>query len=229
MVRRAEFYTEIAQDLRFVARQLLRSPGFTVIVALTLALGIGATATVFSALNAVVLRPLDFEHSERIVNVQVTEKGERLSPTGKEFSAFSTGAGTEAGARVFSHVAAAILGTGFTITDGDVPTLVGGGRVSASYFDVFQAKPALGRVFTAQEDVRGRGNVVVLSYRAWASRYNGDSAVAGRTIHMNGESYQVIGVMPAAFDITRDGEELWVPLALSTEALAELDRAISGW
>lgn len=212
--KRAEVHLEILQDLRIALRQLIRAKAFTVIAVLTLALGIGATSTVFSALYAVVLRPLPFVNPERVVVLQSSEMGELLSPTAAEFVAMRDHVPE------FSHVAAAVQSAGFTITDGELPQLVGGARASASFFEVFAVKPELGRVFTREDDMPGRNNVVVLSHRAWVSRYNSDAGILGRTIHLNGESHVVIGVMPAVFDITNDGDELWVPLALTPEALA---------
>ena len=213
--KRAETLVEIVQDARFALRQLGRSRTFTTVAVLTLALGIGATTTVFSALYAVVLQPLPFEGAERVVALAVSEKGEPMGLAAAEY------VGLHDNARVFQHMAATVHGTGFTITDGDVPELVGGGRVTAAYFHVFGARPLLGRVFTADEDTPGRGNVVVLSHRAWQSRHNGDPGVVGRTTRMNGQVYSIIGVMPAAFDITREGDDLWVPLALSSTERAE--------
>ena len=213
--RRAELHIELQQDLRFAARQLARARGFTSVAVLTLALGIGATTTVFSALYAVVLRPLPFEHPDRIVAVTPSAKGEPGSPSAAEFVA------QRDHVVAFEHVAATVLQTGFTITDGDLPDLVAGGRVSAAYFDVFAAKPEIGRVFTRDEDTPGREHLVVLSHHAWTTRYNGDRSVLGRTIHMNGEAYVVVGVMPKSFEISQDGEELWVPIALTSQQLSE--------
>jgi putative ABC transport system permease protein len=212
--RRAELRVEMLQDLSFAIRQLRNAPMFSAMAVLTLALGFGATAAVFSALYTVVLKPLPFPDSDRVVNVRSMRRGEEAGGTASEFFALQDRSGA-----AFERLAAQVE-TGFTVKAGDLPELVSGARVSADYFRVKGVAPAIGRVFTADEDVPGRDNVVVLSHRAWTSRHNADPGIVGRFILVDGAPRTVIGVMPASFALTSDVEDLWVPLALTREAAA---------
>ena len=211
---RAEFRTELAHDVTFAVRQLARARGFTIVAMLTLALGIGATAAVFSALYAVVLRSLPFADPERVVAVHTTlgDDADALS-VAEYFQMRDHATGFEA-------IAASAGQVGFTLTDGDVPLLVGGGRVTHDYFTVFGVRPYLGRTFDATEDQPGGAQVVVLSHRFWRSHFGADASIVGRTLHLGGEAHQIIGVMPAAFDLHKESEEIWAPLVL-TQADAE--------
>jgi putative ABC transport system permease protein len=209
--RRAELRTELRQDVTFGARQLLRAPLFSLIAILTLAVGFGATAAMFSAFYSVVLRPLPFDHPDRVVRLVNTRQGEEMGASAPDFLAIraqSRGA--------FDAVAASVPGSGFTVMLNGEPELIGGGRVSADFFSVFGVSPAMGRTFSDDEDLAGRDNVVVLSHRAWVNRFNSDRGVVGRPLQVDGRPRTIIGVMPAKFDLTSDSDELWVPLALSS-------------
>src|SRR5689334_13895077 len=127
---RAEYRDELRQDATFAIRQLLRARGFTIVAIFTLALGIGATAAVFSALDAVALRPLPYANAERIVVVHPTRKGETTDPSPPEYLAYR-------GVPAFEKVAAAVLQAGITLRLSDVPEMIIGGRVTADYFAVF--------------------------------------------------------------------------------------------
>ena len=209
--RRSEWRDELRHDAAFAVRQLRRAPGFSTMAVLTLALGFGATAAVFSALYAVVLQPLPFPDAERVVALRPTRKGELTGGTRGEFFALSDRART-----AFEHVAA-IVPAGFTVLSGDTPELTEGARVSADFFRVFGIAPALGRGFTADDDMPGRDRVVVLSHAAWLRLYNGDPAVLGRSILVDGQPRTVIGVMPASMDATAVLGDVWVPLALTRD------------
>ncbi|MEP7348126.1 MAG: ABC transporter permease, partial [Gemmatimonadaceae bacterium] len=211
---RAEFRAEFRQDLYFAIRQLNRARSFTGVAVLTIALGVGATAAVFSALYAVVLRPLPFDQPERVVAVQATLKGEALALSAAEYLELRENA------KGLEWMAAALGQYGFTLTDGDVPELIGGGRVGRDYFAVFGVHPIVGRTFDASEDTPGHDHVVVLSHRFWISHYAGDNGVVGRSIHLNSEQYTIIGVMPASFDLQAESDELWTPLAITSEDAA---------
>ena len=213
--RRAELRTELRQDMSFALRQLRRAPGFAAVVVLTLALGIGATAAVFSALYAVALRPLPFDHPDRVTKLFTTERGRYEGASPFEFGALRDRT------RAFQPIAAAVLGSGFTFEQDGTPQMVTAGRVSAGYFAAFGVPPERGRTFTNDEDVPNGPKVVVLSHRMWVDRLHDDPRIVGSTIRLEGEAYTVIGVMPAAFDVTKDGEDLWVPLALSRDELAK--------
>ncbi len=207
---RAEYLDELRQDATFAIRQLLRARGFTIVAVLTLALGIGATAAVFSALDAVALRPLPYANADRIVVVHPTRKGEPTDPSPPEYLGYQA-------VPAFDRVAAAVLQAGITLRLGDVPEMIGGGHVTADYFAVFGAHPLLGRTFTADEDSPGRANVAVISYRLWMSHFNGDRAAVGRTVEIDGTPHTILGVMPKAFDLTSGSEDIWTPIAFSSD------------
>jgi len=209
-MRRTEYFSELTQDVTFACRQLLKSPGFTTVSVLTLALGIGATTAIFSAVQSVVLRPLPVPHPDRLVSVYEFVRNNRNNVSAGNFvdgiepvTAFSAAA-----AEQFSS---------FNLTDGNDTERLIGGRVTAGYFNVFNLPPAHGRVFTAEEDQPGREQVAVLSHRLWTRRFGGDPAAVGRRISLNGRAYDIIGVMPAAFTYTANSEELWVPIAFTAE------------
>ena len=212
---RAEYMSELKQDIAFAFRQLRRSPGFAITAVVTLALGIGATAAVFSALYAVVLRPMPFATPDRIVQFEVIRRG---SPeqifTGAEISALR--ARTDA----FSYVAAVRQGAGLTLTGLDVPEVIGGMLVSADYFRVLGVSPQIGRSFVDSDDHPGAPRVVILSDRFWKARFAGEMSIVGRTLRFEDEPYTVIGVMPADFDAFGAENKFWSLLRLSTEQLA---------
>ncbi|MGH9887177.1 MAG: ABC transporter permease, partial [bacterium] len=175
--RRAEFLGELRHDVIFAFRQLAKARAFSAVAIATLALGIGATAAVFSALDAVVLRPLPLENPDRIVRLEPSRRGDAYGVSAPEFLGIH-------GTKPFQHLAAAILGSGITMTVGDAPELIGGARVTAEYFDVFAAKPMLGRTFTVQEDTPGAPKVAMLSHRLWVSHFNSDPGIVGRAIQL---------------------------------------------
>jgi putative ABC transport system permease protein len=207
---RAEYLHELRQDIAFGIRQLLRARGFTIVAVLTLALGIGATAAVFSALDAVALRPLPYANADRIVDVYPTRRGQFTDPSPPEFLALRS-------VPAFQHVAAAVLQAGITMRLGDVPEMITGGRVSADYFAVFGAQPLLGRTFTADEDAPGRSNVAVISYRLWMSHFNGDRGALDKPVEIDGAPHTIVGVMPPSFDVTRASEDIWTPIAFAPD------------
>src|SRR5262245_33073893 len=215
-MRRTEYLSELSQDVRFACRQLLRNPGFSAIAVITLALGIGATAAIFSAVHSVVLRPLPFPNADRIVAIY-----EVFNSRNGNVSAGNFTDGVEA---VQSFEAAtAIQYSNFNISGtGDTERIIGA-RATAGFFGVFSMAPALGRVFTREEDQPGREQVVVLSNRLWTRRFGSDRSVLGREIVLNDRPHQIIGVMPAAFDYTATSEELWVPIAFTSQRKATHD------
>ena len=212
---RMQLFGELGQDAAFAGRQLLKSPGFALLAVLTLALGIGGTTSIFSALYAVVLKPLPLAEPDRLFAVGETYEGQ-LGP-------MSAGVyvDAEAGTQAFEGLAAA-QSFSFNLSDGGAPERVIGGRVTANFFDVMGAKPAVGRVFSREEDSPGNDRVVILSHRLWQRRFGG-AAVLGRDIRMNGAPYTVVGIMPQSFDLTSDSEDLWTPVAFTPERRAMHD------
>ena len=172
-MQRAEWLTELVQDLRFGARQLARTRALTLVAALTIALGVGATSAIFSVVDAVVLRALPFEDPERVVRVLGVSgrtEGNVSSATFRDW---------QASARSFARIAASV-GTGVSLTGRDIPVLLQARRVSADWFAVFGVRPAMGRTFLPEEETPGRDGVAVLSDRAWRANFGADPAVVGR-------------------------------------------------
>ncbi|MFL6261264.1 MAG: ADOP family duplicated permease [Thermoanaerobaculia bacterium] len=210
--RWTEVAAELRQDAVFALRQLRKAPVFALIAVLTLALGVGATTAIFSLLHAVVLKPLPFPHPERIVQLWRTEHGEDRSLSAASFLGFRE-------ARSFSALAASWTSS-FNLTGDGPPERILGDRVSAGYFEAFGVKPELGRVFSTAEDRPGRDRVVVLSDRLWRERFAADPKVLGRSFRLNGIPYEVIGVLPASFELRAVDSRLWVPVALTPEQAA---------
>lgn len=215
-LRRIEWLAEAQHDARFALRQLARSPGFTIVAVLTLALGIGPTTAIFSALEAVVLRRFDFAHPDRTVLVM-----ERWHDQNGDVSAGNY-VDWQQRSKSFEQLAA-VDWTSFSLSEGDAPERVLGARVSSNYFSVFGTRPALGRPFEASEDQPGRANVVLLGHGLWTRRFGADPGVVGREVRLNGVPHTVLGVMPAGFDPLLGEEELWVPIAFTPERKAMHD------
>jgi putative ABC transport system permease protein len=195
----------LRQDLAYAARRLAKSPGFTLVAALTLALGIGGTSAIFSVVNAVLLRPLPFPEPERLVEVDQVWKGKPVS-----YYSPQNFLDVEAQARSFERLAALDQG-GLTLTGKGAATRLEGGIVSVSFFDVLRVRPALGRGFVAGENEPGRDKVVVLGHQLWLDRFGGDPGVVNRSIEIDRETRTVVGVAPPGFSYP-EGTELWIPL-----------------
>ncbi len=202
--------SDLIQDLRFGIRTLCKSPGFAIIAVLTLAIGIGANAAIFSYLDGILLRPSPYAAVARMV--RVLEK-----PPGGGRNAISTlnYLDWEKQNTVFEYLTAQVWGT-VTLTGTENPEQVGCETVSLHFFDVFKDTPAMGRVFAPGEDRVGQDHVAVISHLFWMDRFGGDPNVLGRTLSLDGEPYTVIGVMPSGiFD--RTGTRIWRPLAFAPE------------
>ncbi len=206
----------LGRDVGYALRQLQRAPGFTAAAAATLALGIGATSAIFSLVWAVVLKPLPGVDPERTVTVESIFNGQ---PGGVSAGNF---ADWRARATQLDRLAA-VDGASFNLSEAGPPERVSASRVSSGFFDVFRTAPRLGRTFAAAEDAPGQDRVVVLGEGLWRRRFGGDPGVLGRGIRLGGESYTVVGVMPAGFDPLLDHAQLWVPLALTLEQRATHD------
>src|SRR5574341_399355 len=183
------------QDLRFGARMLMKQPGFTLIAALTLALGVGANTAIFSVVNAVLLRPLQFKDPERLVWVWGTvPKFSQATHAPVEFLAF------RAQQTSFTDLAA-YRNMSFTVTGGAQPEQAQGLIVSANYFSLLGAPAIHGRVFLPEDGKPGAARVAVLSHELWQTRYGGDPNLIGRALTINDESVTVVGVMPPNFSL----------------------------
>ena len=163
-MQRTQYLGELRQDLSFTARQLVKNPGFTAVAVLTLALGIGATTAIFSALYAVVLQPIALREPDRLLLVGETFQG--------QISSMSAGIYMDAvaGTQAFEGLAAERF-SNVNLSDGITPERVSAGYVTANFFSVMGASPAIGRTFTADEDQPGNNSVIVLSHRLWVRRF----------------------------------------------------------
>jgi putative ABC transport system permease protein len=215
-MRRTEYMSELWQDMTFACRQLLKNPGFTIVAVVTLALGIGATTAIFSAVRSVALQPLPVPNPERILAVYEDYRGNRGNVSAGNFI------DGVVPVQSFADVTA-IQYSSFNLSDGETSERIIGARTTAGFFRVFATSAARGRVFTEHEDQPGREQVVVLSHRLWTRQFGGDRSLVGRQIRLNGTPYEVIGIMPAHFDFTDQSEELWVPIAFTPERKATHD------
>ncbi|HEV2149543.1 MAG TPA: ABC transporter permease [Longimicrobiaceae bacterium] len=197
----------LLQDLRYALRTLAASRGFTAVALLCLALGIGINTTIFSAFNALYLRPLPFAEPDRLVAVHELDGGsggveDEISYP--NFVDWTRDNGAFSGAAVYFHQA-------FNLAAGETPEYVRGARVSPSLFGVLGVAPALGRGFREEEGSAGSDAVAVLGYGLWQRRFGGDPRVVGSEVRLDGRPYTVLGVMPAGFAFP-ETEQLWTPL-----------------
>ncbi|MFL5344394.1 MAG: ABC transporter permease [Hyalangium sp.] len=201
----------LLEDIRFAARILRKNPGFTVVAILTLALAIGANTAIFSVVNGVLLRPLPFPESERLLQVfRRSAEGIAESLSEPQY-VFLTGQ-----AQPFSGVTAyPVMNSGFNLTGDGVPERIMGARVTRSFFDVVGVRPSLGRGFLAEEDVVGGAHVAVIGHGLWQHRFGGSPDIVGRSVTLNGETFTIVGVAPAGFGFP-DSAQLWTPLQVNT-------------
>ena len=215
----------IAADVRYAFRTLRRNPGFAIVVLLTLALGIGANAAIFSVVNGVLLRPLPFRDADRLMVIW----GDLKRPGLNDIPA---SAGEYVDYRDRSHAfeqVAAYDTVGFNLTGGGEPERVEGAVVTTTFFSLLGASAQAGRTFVAGEDQPGRDDVVVLSHSLWTRRFSANPAIVGQTIPVDGRPTQVVGVMPAAFQFPDRSIEIWKPFLLDAEALSDNNRGSHGY
>ncbi|HVE78695.1 MAG TPA: ABC transporter permease [Gemmatimonadaceae bacterium] len=203
-MRRAEWFGELRQDATFAIRQLAKSPVFTAVAVVTLALGIGANTAIFSIVNGVLLRPLPYADPGRLVRVWPA-----VGPEQNAFSVLNFLDWREQATRSFSGMAAA-TGQTLNLTGEGEPERLRGAQVTANMFDVLGTRAVVGRTFVAGDDAAGAGRVAVLSTELWRRRFGGDSRVVGRTLRLNGEPFTVVGVAATGTGYPRTAE-LWVP------------------
>ncbi len=214
---------EMFQDLRFGVRMMLKHKGFTFLAVLTLALGIGANTTIFSAIESLILHPFSFPRQDRLVAIY-----ERMPGTGVERSyvAPATVQDWREQSRSFEQLATSIFDD-FTLTGGDQPEQLSGYRVAAGFFAALGTQPLLGRTFRPDEDKLGREQVVVLKHSLWERRFAADPKILGQTIRLDSQTYTVIGVMPREFNYPHFGGELWIPwVFLPADAQNREDRSL---
>jgi putative ABC transport system permease protein len=204
----------IGQDFRYALRRLRQSPGFSAIVVLTLALGIGANTAIFSVVNAILLRPLPYHEPDRLITI------EHIYPSLDGLEAPVSAQGFRAYQDQTRSFAAVSVETGWApnLTSTGEPERLTGARVSGDYFRTFGISAARGRTLRPDEDVPGKNQVVVLSDGLWRRLYGSRADIVGSTMQLNGEPYEVVGVMPPGFrSFWNRRVELWTPVALTEE------------
>jgi putative ABC transport system permease protein len=204
LIARSTTLESVVQDLRFGLRTLLRSPGFTLVAVVTLALGIGANTAIFSVMNTVLLRDLPYDEPDQVVQLLAVRQGQFVRrgvwlayPEIEDMRQTTT----------LSHVSA--WQSWWPVMYGpDDPSVVGGASVSASYFGIFGISPALGRFFLPEEEELGHEPVTVLSYGFW-QQLGGDPAMIGESLDLDGTRYTVVGVAPAEFEDPSGNRRMW--------------------
>src|SRR5215472_2720216 len=184
------------KDVRYAARVMAKSPGFSAVVVVSLALGIGANTSIFALVNALLLRPMPVDHPDRLVAIYLTSPkwGNGISgfsyPELLDYRHADTGLSD-----LMGHT-----GIPLSMTDGEKPELIWGEIVTGNYFSGLGVHPVVGRGFLPEEDrAPGKNPVCVLNYNFWQRRFQGDAKVAGRTIKINGHEFTIVGVAPRGF------------------------------
>ena len=209
----------LLQDLKFALRTLAKSPGFTLVAVLTLALGIGANTAIFSAVNAVLLKPLPYPGSDRLVQIMSTGfRGVRFGvsfPDLHDLRALS---------QDFTGVAATTTQR-YNLTGAGDPREVQAAAVTADLFDVLQVRPEIGHAFTTADD---RTPLALLSHGLWVTNFGRDPGILGKSISLDGRSFTVVGVMPAGFEFPNEEVQVWLPIGefLSQNSQAETNRGM---
>ncbi|HUG10381.1 MAG TPA: ABC transporter permease [Opitutaceae bacterium] len=209
-------------DLRFAFRQLTKSPGFTIVAILALALGIGANTAIFSVISSVFLRPLPYTEPDRLVQLRSTDTEHDLIRIPFSYPRFLA---VQERQEVFSDMAIGAF-NGFTVTGRGDPQQVNGFHASANYLSILGVQPFLGRNFNAEENARGGAQVVMISHQFWRQQFNSDPAVLGQPLTIDNVPHTIIGVLPAAlstFPLNEVG--LWLPRPVEVNYLvpAQLD------
>ena len=226
----------LASHIKYAARSLLKNPGFTAIAVLTLALGIGANTAIFSAIAALMLRPLPFSSPDQLVRIYSTKNGTRIGGLA------TAGGPSPVDVRDFAQLNHSFQkmvtydtwrkNVSFGSSGGE-PEQMRVGLVPAAYFEVLDVHPIIGRLFTEEENQEGKNYVAAISARLWKDRYAGDSAILGRKIRINDEPYTIVAIMPDAIpewmEPWRPGlVEVWTPFAFS-DVWSEGSRATRGY
>jgi predicted permease len=209
--RKVSSITNFARDARYALRLLRKSPGFSAIAILTLALGIGANSAIFSVVNAVLLRPLPFPQPDRLVRLWEASPNRNwhrnvINP----WNFLDWRDNTHA----FEDMAA-ISGFQFNLTGDGEPVAVPGLQVSPGFFSILRIPAYLGRTFAADDGIPGHDDKVILSHGLWQTRFGGDPGIVGKTLNVNGAPHVVIGVMPPGFSFPKNPAQLWTPFALT--------------
>ena len=206
----------LVQDLRYGARMLLQKPAFTFVVVLALAVGIGANSAIFSVVNAVLLRPLPYADPERLVMIWMDNSRINVA---EDWHSFPNYTDYRDHNEVLESIAA-FNNRSFSITGSGEPERVQAAWMTASLIPLLGVSPALGRNFSPEEEQPGKDQVVILGHGLWQRRFGGDANIVGQSIMLNGNPRTVIGVMPQGFAFPAKDSEMWVPIALTQQQMA---------
>jgi predicted permease len=207
---------DLAQDIRYSFRSLVKNPVFSLVAAFTIALGIGANVVVFTLVERILLNPLPFAEPDRIVRMVQAYPEMGLTTWGispATFAAYRNGQHSFDAFAVYQNSGGILIGS-------ERAEYVQACKVTADFFKVFGVSPALGRTFAPDEDTAGKENVVILSHALWLGRFGGDSNIVGKQVSLSDVPVQVIGVMPPSFRFPLTDTQLWTPLVLNPEATA---------
>jgi putative ABC transport system permease protein len=208
--------TDVLGELRIASRSLRRTPGVTAVIVLTLAIGIGATTAIYSVVDAVLINPLPYSTADRLQRVWVTNPQQEID---KDVTSYPTFRDWQAQATTFEALAA-VTAAHFTLTGAGEPKLVPGERVTGRFFDLFGMPALHGRALQEADTEAGRERVLVLSHDFWQEHFGGDAAAVGRTVSVNAQPYDIVGVMPREFSAIHTAQA-WAPLSPSG-SLAQL-------
>src|SRR5439155_11120838 len=206
------------QDVRYGARMLLKQPGFTLIAVAALAISIGANTAIFSAINALLLRPLPLKDIDLLVSTFALREG--FDPFGCSFLEYET---YRDRSHVFSSSGVATQRS-FNLIGQREPERIRGAKVMADYLTTLGIKPVLGRTFSADEDRPGGPPVALISYAFWQNHFAGSAGAIGQSLNLDGKTYTLLGVMPPGFDLP-GAAEIWLPLQTNIENLPLTERA----
>src|SRR5262249_41534685 len=213
------------QDIRYALRSMRKSPGFSAVAIITLALGIGANTAIFTVVNAVFFNPLPVKAAERLVNLYTIDPGVSTGPLAFLPVSLLNGQDIAHDIDAFSAVALDTpFGVGVSMTVDGQPSRFVADVVSANYFEVLGVPAYLGRTFRPEEDHDGAAPVVVLSYGLWERKFAANRNVIGQTVLLNGQGFAVIGVAPRGFAgaNTLGGTDLWLTLAMHDQVFPSL-------
>jgi putative ABC transport system permease protein len=212
------------RDVSYSVRVLLKNYAFTIVVVLTLALGIGANTAIFSFANGILLRPLPYPQSDRLAVIEETavKRGEEFMPV-----SYPNFLDWREQNTVFEDIAVYFGTSRFGLSGAGEPVELRGSRISQGTFEILRVAPQLGRTFTADEDRPDQDAVVIIGYDLWQRNFGGDPNILGQKIVLSNRPRTIIGVMPRGFRFP-DISELWVPLALTTQTFTRTDHGLYG-
>src|SRR5215204_211860 len=212
MNRFSKLFEGTSRDVRYAGRMMRKHPLFSLAIVLTVALGIGANATIFGVINAVLLEPLPYKNSDRLVRLWESNLGQNQPESPISVPNYQDWQRQQS---AFDEVAALEMAT-YNITGLGEPQRVASARITANLVPMLGVVPALGRSFLPEEEKAGHNRVALLSNGLWQRQFGSDRSMVNQTIRLNGESYTVVGVMPAGFQFPAN-REMWVTLVIDPE------------